>query len=141
MTVGITLRPLRQFPDERGAVLHMLRSSDSYFEQFGDIYFSTLLHGVVKAWHRHRTKTINLAVPVGRVRVVVFAGAGQPEEILLGRESYQLLTIRPGLWYGFQGLAEGESLIANCATEPFNNAEGENLPSDAGQIPFVWPAV
>ena len=119
----------------------MLRSSESHFEQFGDIYFSTLLHGVVKAWHRHRTKTINLAVPVGRVRVVVFAGAGQPEEILLGRESYQLLTIRPGLWYGFQGLAEGESLIANCATEPFNNAEGENLPSDAGQIPFVWPAV
>ena len=138
MTEGVTVRPLRQFPDDRGAVLHMLRASDGHFEKFGETYFSTIRQGKVKAWHLHKTKTINLAVPIGSVKVVVFAEGGQPEEIILGREQYQLLTIRPGVWYGFEGVAEGESLIANCATEPFDAAEGEDLPSDTDRIPYSW---
>lgn len=138
MTAGVTLRPLRQFPDDRGTVLHMLRANDAHFERFGETYFSTIRQGKVKAWHKHKTKTANLAVPIGTVKVVIYAEGGQPEEITLGREHYQLLTIRPGIWYGFEGLAEGESLIANCATEPFETAEGEDLPSDTDRIPYRW---
>ncbi len=138
MVEGVTLRPLRQFPDERGAVLHMLRAGDPHFEQFGEIYFSTIRQGAVKAWHKHTRKTVNLAVPLGRIRLVVFAEGGGWEEIFLGRHEYQLLTIRPGVWYGFEGLAEGESLVANCTTEAFDPAEGEDLPPDSARIPFSW---
>lgn len=136
---GWSLRPLRLFPDERGAVLHMVRASDAHFERFGEIYFSTIRQGVVKAWHLHRTKTINLAVPIGTVRVVVWREGGAAQELTLGREAYGLLTIRPGVWYGFQGLGAGESLIANCATEPYDAAEGEDLPPDSARVPYRWP--
>ncbi|MQT13485.1 WxcM-like domain-containing protein [Segnochrobactrum spirostomi] len=136
---GWSLRPLRLFPDERGAVLHMLRASDAHFERFGEIYFSTIRQGVVKAWHLHRTKTINLAVPIGAVRVVVWREGGTAQELTLGREAYGLLTIRPGVWYGFEGLGAGESLIANCATEPYDAAEGEDLPPDSARVPYRWP--
>ncbi len=84
---GWSLRPLRLFPDERGAVLHMLRASDAPFERFGEIYFSTIRQGVVKAWHLHRTKTINLAVPIGAVRVVVWREGGTAQELTFGREA------------------------------------------------------
>ncbi len=141
MIDGVTLRPLRQFPDDRGAVLHMLRSSDAHFEKFGEVYFSTVRRGAIKAWHRHTRKTVNLVVPIGMLRFVLWSEGGEARELLLGRENYQLLTIRPGIWYGFQGLAEGESLVANCATEPFDPDEGENLPVETDRIPFVWPAV
>jgi dTDP-4-dehydrorhamnose 3,5-epimerase len=139
MTGAWTLHPLKQFPDERGTVLHMLRANEPHYEVFGEIYFSTILRGKVKAWHMHRRKTVNLAVPIGRVRIVIFPDGGTPEEMTLGRSSYQLLTIRPGCWYGFQGLAEEESLIANCATEPFDAAEGVTRPFDSADIPYVWP--
>jgi dTDP-4-dehydrorhamnose 3,5-epimerase len=132
------LHPLRQFPDDRGAVLHMLRANDAHFQAFGEIYFSTILHGKLKAWHLHRRKTVNLAVPIGLVRVVLYRAGQELVEQRLGREEYQLLTIEPGTWYGFQGLAPGESLIANCATEPFDPAEGDSLSPDTDQIPYRW---
>ena len=138
MTQGWTLRPLRQFPDDRGTVLHMLRANDSHFERFGEIYFSTIYQGKIKAWHKHRHKTVNLAVPIGTVRIALFREGGPPEEIQLGRQDYQLLTIAPEIWYGFEGLTEGESLIANCATEPFDPDEGVDLPFDTDQIPYSW---
>ena len=39
---GVTVRPLRQICDERGKVMHMLRSDDPHFERFGEIYFSVV---------------------------------------------------------------------------------------------------
>jgi dTDP-4-dehydrorhamnose 3,5-epimerase len=140
MIDGVTLRPLRQFPDHRGTVLHMLRATDPHFEKFGEIYFSTVRCGAVKAWHRHLSKTVNLAVPVGHIRFVFWTEGAVARELSLSRENYQLVTVRPGIWYGFQGLAEGESLVANCATEPFDPGEGESLPPDTEKIPFRWPA-
>lgn len=141
MIDGVTLRPLRQFPDEHGAVLHMLRADAPHFERFGEVYFSTVRCGAVKAWHMHTRKTVNLAVPIGQVRFVLWREGEDTQEILLGREDYQLMTVRPGIWYGFQGLAAGESLVANCATEPFYQDEGQNLPVNADRIPYRWPVV
>jgi len=137
MSERVVLHPLRQFPDDRGCVLHMLRSSDPYFERFGEIYFSTIRRSAIKAWHRHTRKTVNFAVPIGKIRLVIFDG--EVHEYVTGRDDYELITIQPGVWYGFQGLAEGESLLANCATEPFDSAEGDDLPFDAPEIPYHWP--
>jgi len=39
---GVRVVPLRQIPDERGKVMHMLRADDPHFERFGEIYFSTV---------------------------------------------------------------------------------------------------
>ena len=35
---GVTIRPLRRIPDERGAVLHMLRNDDEGFARAIDDY-------------------------------------------------------------------------------------------------------
>jgi len=139
MSDWVTCHPLRIIGDDRGAVLHMLRSSDPHFEAFGEIYFSTVLQGAVKAWHRHRTKIVNFAVPSGHLRLVTFDPDGKLEERELGRDTYHLVTIRPGVYYGFQGMARGESLLANCATQPFDPHEGDSLPPDTDQIPYQWP--
>ena len=42
------------------------------------------------------------------------------------------------VWYGFQGLATGDSLIANCASLPHDPAEVDRLPEQAATIPYVW---
>jgi dTDP-4-dehydrorhamnose 3,5-epimerase len=149
MIEGVVLHPLRQFVDERGRTMQMLRNDDPHFRAFGEIYFSGVQHGRVKGWYRHREKTLNYAVPVGMVRVVIFddraasATHGQLAEFLLGEQpdQYALLTIPPQVWYGMQGLAPGTSIVANCADMPNDPGESDRKPPDSPDVPYAWPAV
>ena len=71
MIDGVTVKPLRRIPDERGYIMHMLRSDDPEFESFGEIYFSTIYPGVIKAWHLHKEMTLNYAVVSGMIKLVL----------------------------------------------------------------------
>lgn len=141
MIEGVSVHPLKRLPDERGSVMHMLRATDAHFERFGEVYFSTVNPGQVKAWHRHSRKTVNLAVPYGQLRLVAWR-EGEPQamasELDLSPENYLLVTIRPGIWYGFQCLGTETALLANCATEPYEADEGETLPENSATIPYAW---
>jgi dTDP-4-dehydrorhamnose 3,5-epimerase len=145
---GVTLTPLREIRDERGAVLHMLRCDAAGFERFGECYFSEVVPGAVKAWKRHREQTQNLAVPAGRMRIVIYdarAGStsrGRVDVLELGRpDAYARLRIPPGLWYGFSCLGETPALLANCADLPHDPAESETLPPDDPAVPYSWKSV
>ena len=72
MIEGVVVKKLEIIPDERGSVMHMLRSDDPEFEAFGEIYFSTVYPGVVKGWHLHRRMTLNYAVVAGMIKLVLF---------------------------------------------------------------------
>ncbi len=69
---GVVVKPLRQLLDERGKVMHMLRADSAEFERFGEVYFSVVNPGAVKAWHLHKEMALNYAVPVGNIKMVLF---------------------------------------------------------------------
>ncbi len=125
----------------------MLRRDDPHFERFGEIYFSTLRPGVVKGWHLHRTMTLNYAVPVGEIRLVLYdAREGSPtrgdvQEIHLGGDDYRLVRVPPGVWNGFLGLGDRLAVVANCATEPHDPAEIVRKDPRARDIPYDWGAI
>jgi dTDP-4-dehydrorhamnose 3,5-epimerase len=144
---GVSVVPLRQIADERGTVYHMLKSSDPHFVEFGEIYFSSVYPGVVKAWKRHRRLTTNYACIVGKVRLVLYddreaaASRGTVAELVLGPEpdDYVLAVIPPLVWHGFQGIAGPISVLANCATEPHDPDELDRVDPYAKEIPYDWP--
>jgi len=119
---GVVIHPLRQILDERGKIMHMLRASDPHFTGFGEIYFSVVYPGVIKGWHLHRQMVLNYAVPVGRIKMVLFdARDGSPtkgelQEIFLGPDSYQLVQVPPGVWNGFKGIGTEPAMVANCSS-------------------------
>jgi dTDP-4-dehydrorhamnose 3,5-epimerase len=142
---GVTITALRQISDERGAVLHMLRCDEPEFTRFGECYFSEILPGVIKAWKRHREQTQTLAVPIGRIRMVVFddrqrsTTQGQVQALELGRaDAYLRLRIPPGLWYGFGCISATPALLANCADLPHDPTDSEVRPVDDPAIPYTW---
>ncbi|SVA50049.1 uncharacterized protein METZ01_LOCUS102903, partial [marine metagenome] len=49
-----------------------MRSDAPEFTTFGECYFSEMIPGAVKAWKCHRKQTQHLAVPIGRVRFVIY---------------------------------------------------------------------
>lgn len=135
---------LRQIVDDRGSVLHMLRCDDPEFVRFGECYFSEVLPGAIKAWKRHRSQAQNLAVPFGRIRLVIFdnreysASHGALLILELGRpDAYLRLHIPPGLWYGFSCVSEAAAIMANCPDSPHDPSESDVLPIDSF-IPYKW---
>ncbi len=144
MIDGVLVRPLSQIADERGKVMHMLRSDEPHFEQFGEIYFSVVYPGVVKAWHLHKEMTLNYAVVSGMVKLVLYderknsPTKGQVDELFIGDDNYALVKVPPLVWNGFKGIGVKPAIVANCATIPYRPDEIERLdPMDRG-IPYDW---
>ncbi len=144
MIDGVRIHPLRQIPDERGKVMHMLRADAPHFERFGEIYFSVVNPRVVKGWHLHHRMTINYAVVTGMIKLVLYDDrAGSPthkevQEIFLGDSHYALVTVPPMIWNGFKGIAAAPSIVANCATIPHDPTEIERLDPFESHIPYDW---
>ncbi|HEX4341987.1 MAG TPA: dTDP-4-dehydrorhamnose 3,5-epimerase family protein [Verrucomicrobiae bacterium] len=144
MIHDVLVTPLRQIPDDRGKVMHMLKRTDAAFREFGEIYFSLVNPGAIKAWKKHLRMTLNLAVIHGSARLVIYDDrAGSPthgrfQENILGPDHYHLVTVPPGLWTGFIGLSTSPALLCNCASLPHDPTEVERKTADDQSIPYSW---
>ncbi len=144
MIDGVVVKPLRRIPDERGFIMHMLRRDDPDFEQFGEIYFSTVYPGAIKAWHLHKEMTLNYAVIVGMVKLVLYDDRegsptqGELQELYIGRENYQLVKIPTFVWNGFKGYGHEMAILANCATLPHDADEIVRKSPFDSSIPYDW---
>jgi dTDP-4-dehydrorhamnose 3,5-epimerase len=121
MISGVRVVPLKQIPDERGKISHMLRCDTPGFEKFGEIYFSSIWPGVIKGWHIHKEMTLNYAVPVGHIKLV-----------------YCLVTVPAMVWNGFKGIGDRMALVANCATIPHHPDEIMRCDPIDNHIPYDW---
>jgi dTDP-4-dehydrorhamnose 3,5-epimerase len=134
-TIAVT--PLARIATAGGDVLHALKQQDQGFTGFGEAYFSFVAPGAVKAWKRHKRMTMNVVVPVGRVRFVFHvqdSDAYRVEDI--GADRYARVTVPPGIWFGFQGLGESQNLILNIADIAHDPAEVDRLP--ISEIKYSW---
>lgn len=136
----ILLTPLKRIAHPKGDILHAMKRSSPGFAGFGEAYFSMVLPGEIKGWKRHRRVTLNLVVPVGEVRFVIFderpdsPTSGCFNDFVLGKENYARLTIPPGLWVAFRGLDESGNMLINLANEEHDPMESDNV--DIDSFPF-----
>lgn len=142
---GVWTQELAVLPAPGGEVLHMLRSDSPLYRAFGEVYFSVVEPGAVKAWKRHFLQTQLFAVPSGLVNIVLYDDrAGSPsrgavQSFLLGRPGYyRLLRVPPLIWYGFTSASSVPGLLANCTDMPHTREESERLPADSSLIPYSW---
>ncbi len=124
----------------------MLRRDWDVFEAFGEIYFSCVFPGAIKAWHIHKRMTLNYAVPLGEIRFVLYDDRpdsptrGDVQEMVLGPDTYCLVTVPPMIWNGFKGLGRETSIVANCATIPHDPEEIVRRDPMDSTIPYDWTA-
>lgn len=147
MIDGVKITPLRQILDERGKVMHMLRADTAPFVQFGEVYFSCVYPGAVKAWKLHKEMTLNCAVPHGHIKFVLYDARrdslsnGKIQELFMGPDNYYLLTVPPMIWTGFQCIGPDTSLLVNCASLPHTTNEFERCDVHDASIPYDWVTV
>jgi dTDP-4-dehydrorhamnose 3,5-epimerase len=145
MIKGVTLTPLKIMDVPEGNVYQGMKASDPGYAGFGEAYFSTVDKGAVKAWKLHLEMTLNLVVPVGRIAFVIFddrektTTRGEFEQIVLSRKNYCRLTVEPGLWFGFKGLADHDNLLMNLSN--IEHVPEEGLKKSLTEINYDWSRV
>lgn len=139
---GVSLTPLKIVSVENGNILHAMKINDKGYEGFGEAYFSCVNHGAVKAWKRHRSMTLNLVVPIGSIRFVMFDDRVESKtknmisEMTLSQDNYYRLTIPPMIWVGFQGITEETNMLLNIANIKHEAEESER--KEMEEINFNW---
>ena len=141
---GVIITPLRQIPDERGKIMHMLRADSPVFKAFGEVYFSCIHPGAIKAWHIHSKMTLNYAVPFGKIKFVIYDDRpgsptkGKTQEIYMGPENYCLVTVPIMVWNGFKGIGSDTSIVANCTDIAHDPDEIDRRSPFDPSIPYDW---
>jgi len=141
---GVKVVPKRRITDERGKIMHMLKSTDEEFLDFGEIYFSGGYPGVVKAWHIHKEMTLNNCCIVGMIKLVLYDGRpdsptrGHLMECFIGEDNHCLVQIPHGITNGYKAYGDKLALLANCATMPHDPDELIYIDPFDNDIPYDW---
>jgi len=126
------ITPLRRIAAANGDVLHGMKASSPGYAGFGEAYFSNVAYHAVKGWKRHNLMTLNLIVIRGEIRFMVHdetTGLMQSFHLTPDRpENYARLTVAPGLWMAFGGIAPGESTLLNIASIEHDPTEAQTRP-------------
>lgn len=132
---GILLTPLKKIDHPQGDLFHGIKKGDNGYTAFGEAYFSTIHHGAIKGWKKHKEMTLNLIVPIGSVEFMLYdMNTKAYFSVELSSTNYQRLTVPPGLWVAFKGIGTGINLVLNVADILHNPEEIDRLPLDA--IPY-----
>jgi len=125
-----------------GNILHAMKSTDDGFSGFGEAYFSCINPGVIKAWKRHKKMSLNITVPIGEIRFVLFdkekkfLKEDSFQEFILSQKNYKRLTVPPKVWMGFQCISKDQAMLLNIANIIHDDTEVENM--DINEINFDW---
>ena len=126
-----------------GDVMHAMKVSSEGYVGFGEAYFSKINYGNIKGWKRHNRMTLNLIVPVGKIKFVLYDDrqACEPtfQEFILSTDNYVKLTIPPKIWVGFQGLCKSGSMLLNIADLEHSKIEVDVLALD--DINYNWDQI
>ena len=126
MIENVKITPLKVFSDDRGKIMHMMKNIDPTFTKFGEIYFSEILPGKIKAWSRKKKSIRNYAVIEGNIKLVLYDGR-EIQEINIGENNYCLVTIPPLVWSGFKAIGGKKAIVADLTDSPYDIKESETV--------------
>lgn len=146
MIKGVATKKLKVIPDERGRLTEILRADDKMFANFGQVYVTTTLPEVVKAWHMHKLQTDNVACVQGMIKLVLYDPREDSptyqelDQFYLGIHNPMLVQIPPHIYHGWKCVSPEEALVVNIPTEVYNYTQPDEfrLEAHTEEIPYSW---
>lgn len=143
---GVQVCHPKLLPNEKGRLMEVQRADDKIFPGFGQVYITSTLPGIIKAWYRHETQIDQIAVVVGMLKLVLYdnrensSTKDKINTIFLGELSPKLVQIPPGIWHGFQAIGEREAFALHLNSVAFqvDSPDEQRLSFDTNLIPYQW---
>lgn len=114
---GVHIKELVRHCDERGFFSELIRETDDIFsDKFGQLSYSTVYQGIVKAWHGHKYQYQWTTVLSGALKIALYDDRPNSETY---KEIYELTLgdANKPLLYGFEpGILHGYKCINGPAT-------------------------
>ena len=139
MSDEVKLSELKIISNIDGCVMHALKSSQEKSFTFGEAYFSTVNFMKIKGWKKHLKMTMNIIVPLGKIKFVIYDNRGSENKFYnytLSKNNYKRLTIPPNVWLAFQGLEKSENILLNISNIEHDPDEVEN--KKLNMIRYNW---
>ncbi len=146
MIDGVKVKKLKIIPDDRGRLMEILRADEAIFQKFGQVYMTTALPGVVKAWHYHKKQNDNFTCVHGKMRLALYdARPKSPtykevNDFVISLESPMLVHIPKNVYHGFKCVSDTEAIVINTVTLPYNYKNSDEYRCDPydNDIPYDW---
>ena len=75
--------------NKAGNIIKFIDIKSKFFDKFGEIYFSEVNYKMIKGWKLHKQMQMNICVPAGEVKFVLFCNE-KFNEIIMNKKSYIL---------------------------------------------------
>ncbi len=146
MIKDVEIKKLKILPDKRGRLMEILRSDESIFKKFGQVYMTTAYPGVVKAWHYHKKQDDYFTCISGKMRLALYdARKNSPtykevNDFTISLDNPMLVRIPRFVYHGFKCVGDKEAIVINTPTRPYNPNTPDEYRIDAVQndIPYDW---
>ena len=145
MIHDVSITPLQVISDNRGAVLHSVRSSDKAYIGFVEQYFSEIKKDIIKGWKMNKSIDQIFTVPHGDIKLVLFDNRPKSMtkfntfEILIGRSTqYSQVKIPKNIWYAFKGISKNVSLVSNLLSLAHEDCLFDTMPLTNSLVTYSW---
>jgi dTDP-4-dehydrorhamnose 3,5-epimerase len=127
-TLGVQFVSLFPHVDDRGFLVQIIDKSWMRCHglvnlEIGNVYYTSVKEGIVKAWHYHNEQTDRITCIKGRIKLGWAAEInGKLEEnqlVIDAKLNPVLVIIPPKVYHGFTSL-EGESIILNAPDKEYD---------------------
>lgn len=145
MIAGVEIKKLSRHSDERGYFEEIIRVTDEFFKEgFGQLSYSHVHQGVVKAWHLHKVQSQWTCILKGSAKIVLHdvrdnsKTFGTTMEFLAG-ENYSDIVYKfpPGVAHGYRCIY-GPMLVLYVTSGVYDNSDEARIPHDDKRIGYDW---
>jgi dTDP-4-dehydrorhamnose 3,5-epimerase len=142
---GLMIKELVRHKDERGYFEEIIRVTDDFFKEgFAQLSRSLMYHGVIKAWHIHKTQIDWWYVTKGTLKVAVCDMREESPTYKTINEFYLgdfgddiVLRIPPGVAHGCKVMSDTAELVY-VTSGTYNPDEEGRIAHDDPEIGYDW---
>jgi dTDP-4-dehydrorhamnose 3,5-epimerase len=143
MLPGVTIKPLKRMPDERGSFTEVFRKdwSDLLKEDVvAQANLSTTFPGIIRAWHRHMRGQVDYFIALkGTIKIGIYDDeTGELDEVISSGQNLQAVRVPGYFWHGFKAVGDEQVLLLYFTTnlyDPANPDEERRSWNDPTIIP------
>ena len=105
----------------------------------GQINYSVVYPGVVKAWHRHRRQWDHWCVLLGNARVALYDPETKKVAThFVGERNPQVVSIPPGVWHGMTPVGATPCGLLYLVTEKYDPKDPDEERAPWDSFGYSW---